>query len=671
MSINARAVARPGAFGALLITLLAFALRIYRLGHQSFWYDEALSYYYASQGLRELLAGVSSSDHPPLYFLLLHLWSRWAGNGEFSLRFLSLLWSVSSVPLLYALGRRLLNREAGLIASLLMAFSPFHVWYAQETRMYTLATFLTLLSSMFLLFILREGKGRAWWVAYAGVNVLAVYAHFYAFLVLPFHLIYGLWQRWGKGGAKGALPLMSAQALTVLAFVPWLPFALYQYAYNATYWPGALRLLDVLKSTATSIAVGSSLGGGAATSLSALYWLLVLLGLAALAWQARRALEGRERGFAPFLFLFLYLVIPALLLLLLLYRRPKFAPRYLLQVTPACYLLVAWGLLTLRRWRRGMGLAYVMGMALLLGFAFSLYNYYFVEAYARDDFRSLVRYVNEEAEKGDAVILVGGHIYPVFVYYDRLGLPLYPVRPGLLPRVNEPVDSAWVGRLLNEVASRHRRVWLVLWQEELADPWRVTLNYLLRYTPRLPVEGNFHGLALLLFSLESRPRFPLGYQAQHSLRVTFADNLELVGYDLTRGGWVRDKAGGQRETSPDSFEPGEFVFLALYWRARGPVKADYTAFTHIVGPDGRLYGGWDRPLGEGFYPSSQWPAGEVFRGEYMLPISREAPPGLYFIEVGLYSPETGDRLPILDSDGRPVLNQALVLTQVELKVDKN
>jgi len=219
--------------------------------------------------------------------------------------------------------------------------------------------------------------------------------------------------------------------------------------------------------------------------------------------------------------------------------------------------------------------------------------------------------------------------------------------------------------------AHHRRVWLILWQERLADPARLVLNELVADTLRLGVGAEFHGLALLLFSLEDEPYFSIEPLVQHPIVVNFADNMQLVGYELTKGQWLRDRrqrdlTAAQVETEELVFEPGETIYLALYWRARGAVEDDYTAFTHLLAQDGTLYGGWDRQLGGEFYPSSQWPAGDTLREEYPLVVSPKALPGRYQIEVGLYLPATMERLPVLDKNGQPVENRALLCeVQVE------
>ena len=149
----------------LLIVLLAFLLHLYRLDHQSLWYDEGFSVYLARMSLGEITARTASDIHPPLYYYLLHLWLGPFGDSEFVLRFFSLLFGLLTVPLIYALGRRLLGTASGLLAASLLAVSPLYLWYSQEARMYTLVTFLCLLSS-YLLLRAVEGKARFLWGGY-------------------------------------------------------------------------------------------------------------------------------------------------------------------------------------------------------------------------------------------------------------------------------------------------------------------------------------------------------------------------------------------------------------------------------------------------------------------------------------------------------------------------
>ena len=120
-----------------IIALGAF-LRLYRIGANGLWIDEAFSVWMGRQPVGQMLDWLVRIDqHPPLYYLLLHLWMR-LGDGEAVVRAFSALCSTLTIPAIYLLGRRLAGRRVGLLAALILAVSPFHVYFAQEARMYAL-----------------------------------------------------------------------------------------------------------------------------------------------------------------------------------------------------------------------------------------------------------------------------------------------------------------------------------------------------------------------------------------------------------------------------------------------------------------------------------------------------------------------------------------------------
>ncbi len=129
------------------LILLAFALRVYQLPAQSLWYDEGVSWYLTRMSLPALTLWTADDIQPPLYYYLLWLWTRLAGTTEYALRFPSVFFGTLTAPLIWITARRLVGNRAAWLALLFLALSPLHVYYAQEARMYTLLTFLGLLSS--------------------------------------------------------------------------------------------------------------------------------------------------------------------------------------------------------------------------------------------------------------------------------------------------------------------------------------------------------------------------------------------------------------------------------------------------------------------------------------------------------------------------------------------
>jgi len=78
------------------------------------------------------------------------------------------------------------------------------------------------------------------------------------------------------------------------------------------------------------------------------------------------------------------------------------------------------------------------------------------------------------------------------------------------------------------------------------------------------------------------------------------------------------------------------------------LDVSYTAFVHLVAPDGSNLTQIDRPPaidGEP-YPTDSWVPGEIIVDTYWLAIPMDAPAGPYRVRLGLYLPETGTRLAI-------------------------
>ncbi|MFW6435492.1 MAG: glycosyltransferase family 39 protein, partial [Halovenus sp.] len=177
-------------FDALVGCLLVVAagLRLYRLGDESFWLDEAITWYFVTEKYTtaEILFVLPIEDvHPPLYFLLIDLWVSLAGASESALRFPSAVLGIASVGLLYLLGVKLFDRWTGLIAAALLSVSSFHLYYAQEARMYTLLTALTVVSFYFFVdLVSEESYGRLSVLGYVVATVLLAYTHLFGMFVV-------------------------------------------------------------------------------------------------------------------------------------------------------------------------------------------------------------------------------------------------------------------------------------------------------------------------------------------------------------------------------------------------------------------------------------------------------------------------------------------------------
>ncbi len=80
----------PATIAVAALTVLAAALRFYRLGHQGFWFDEANTALLVHLSPGKMLGLIPQSEStPPLYYCLAWVWARIFGYGEVGLRSLS------------------------------------------------------------------------------------------------------------------------------------------------------------------------------------------------------------------------------------------------------------------------------------------------------------------------------------------------------------------------------------------------------------------------------------------------------------------------------------------------------------------------------------------------------------------------------------------------------
>lgn len=172
------------------IAAVAGILRFYRIDEKSIWLDESFSLWIARQSLWEGWRWLIEVDqHPPLYYSLLHFWIELFGSLEGAVRTLSALASTLTIPVFYAACCRLLDRPTAAIAASILAVSPFHVQFAQETRMYALLTLEVACVIYFLARLVTSQLPRSRdWVGLAVTQALVMLTHNTAAVFLPLAL---------------------------------------------------------------------------------------------------------------------------------------------------------------------------------------------------------------------------------------------------------------------------------------------------------------------------------------------------------------------------------------------------------------------------------------------------------------------------------------------------
>jgi len=294
----------------LAAIIVVAAVLHWHIGQESLWLDEGASVGIVRLPWSAFLKLMYEHEaNMVLYYLLLRGWMVF-GASEAWLRALSAVFSVATIPVVYLIGREVRSRATGFVAALLFAVSPFAIAYAEEARSYSLVCLLVSAATWFLL--------RRQWSCWAWMIGLAVYAHFFALLVLAAHVLYLVITRYPVRDLRTGLSKL------VLALMPALAFVLLRNAGQLTWIPplSVSEMKDVF---------GEWAGGG---DLALIILFLAVLG-AVITWRPPVATN-------PTLVIWLWLLVPILVIVAVSIVRPLLVSRFLILSLPA--LLIAAGI---------------------------------------------------------------------------------------------------------------------------------------------------------------------------------------------------------------------------------------------------------------------------------------------------------------------------------------
>jgi hypothetical protein len=533
----------------MLITLLAFALRISLLGNQELRGDEGFSWNYIQGTPATILERIvrEGDPQPPLHYWLLWGWSHLNGDSEFALRFPAVFFSTLLVPLMYQVGRKLWRKEIGWLAALITAIQPQQIWLAQDARnMYVLAL-VGLLGTLWLLPSLLRRGGIKNWLGYVACGLLAMYSHYYAIFALLAQSAYVLEV---KPTTRQTFRWIGAGAAIAVLIAPWAVIVLPVYAGGQLAEPGNLAFMNYAGRVFGEVLAGPTFPATTRIILALAFGTVALAGLFAhIPWR---------------LYLLAGVIIPFIGIYAIVGLRSTFNAYYFVFAFPALYFLLANGLLSIRR--RARWLSAGLFIALIAVCAIGLLNYYFDPHYSRTrGLREAVEYITRHARPGDTFL--ANFPDPVQGYYLRhLDLPynMLPLQPNFdPPEVNTALDQL-----------ERQRLWFI---PVRANQWdrEGYVESRLDETALLLDNQSFNQSRLLLFASPDQA-IPLN--------AKFADGIELVGYALA----------SHR--------------LTLVWRALGTPAHDYTVFTHALAADGTLLTQHDAPPK---VPTSQWRSGQI------------------------------------------------------------
>lgn len=489
LSLMSRQVAVWATLAA--VTVVGAWLQLHAIATKSLWLDEGSSITMARLDWFNLLRILWRREmNMVLYYLLLRGWLH-LGDSVIFIRGLSVVFAVAAIPAVFLLGRKMQGTSFGLLSALLLSINAFQVRYAQEVRSYSLLVLLVVVSTYYFLEAAESGHKRDWnW--YIVISALAIYAHFFAVLVVVSHWVAlrvmrrtdpAVWtqdtqtqfRRAARLTALWTLPIWLFIATTGAGPIAWIPR------------PHLGDVIGLLK----------KLSGNAEMALLTLYSACVLVGLVV----GCVAIVRRKQRAASYVVLACWFFVPLVIVLLVSIARPVFAPRYLIISMPAWIMLAAAGIDSLRP--RLLAVPVMVAIA-WFGIA-GVRSYYKVDFdIGRNDVRSATAYILENSQPSDGIVFYTVSTRFPYDYYAAH------TNKQTKPDILWPGSNSGVGwhdfmgvpsaTRVPDFASGHDRIWVVTTPMPPNDPKFAAFEAALNRQYRLTDTEDFPFVRVMLFA---------------------------------------------------------------------------------------------------------------------------------------------------------------------------
>lgn len=512
-------------FYLILIVLFAVGLRIFNLGRNSLWTDEAGFMQFRMGGILDSLrfslkriTMFNADMGTPAFSFFAVLWSNLV-SGEFMLRLSAVIFGVMSVFLIYKLGKILFDYKVGLISAYLIGISPFHIYYSQEFRMYSLITFLSIVSAIFLVKFL-ETERKVFLSGYVVSHILSIYFHITTFLVLFAQIVFSIFYL--KINRHLLKKWLWANLIIIILLLPEIFLIIRSVEKNSMnyFLSNTISTVSELGSISASIPFYTfknfCVGYNAAASV---WWPAALLFFALSIFAMVKT--GNRMGLYMCLLCFL-----APILIMYAIQRFIYADRFLIASSAFLYLIVGNGVFYFKK------PLFVLAVISILCF-FSLANYYKgylpgnleqrIAVHSKKSHREVAYYLLTHLQEGDAIFHTQANTPLPLQYYfnyfreDKRNYSLNKYLYSLVLRLSEDgkkllPTEIWAKASPYEVdrsdtvsVKGHKRVWLIFSAREFDEALRPNsyerkiLKRMEWYYDRNEVKY-FNGINLYLFT---------------------------------------------------------------------------------------------------------------------------------------------------------------------------
>lgn len=470
----------------IFVLIIGLILRLISIT-QSLWLDEGINVIFArSLSYKDLIFNYSLGDfHPPLYHILLKSWIWVFSSSEISVRMPSVILGLGVVYITFKIGQKLYDTKTGVIAAILIATGPLHIYYSQEARMYMLAAFFASLSVYFFISILTKDK-LLYWIGFIFSTTLMLYSDYLPYLLIPTYGIYLLYfrKRISSSKLKSFIP---AFLLIFFFLLPWLfifPHQLKGGLAVAAATPAWARAVGSSSLKDLALIFVKFTIGRISVDNNFIYALLFLpVGL----YVTLLALISTLRISVLRSFLWFYFLIPIIFAFLLSYFIPVFAYFRLLFVLPAIYILLSSAINNLSWSLPSRILLFIM---LLINLT-SATIYFTNPKFQREDWKNAARFVKENSTGNSIALFESTYSIAPFDYYNNGKVEAKGVLDSFNPTKNAVTEN------VKSYTQNKNKVFLFQYLIQITDPQGLAFQALVDNGFTNTKTDNFQGVGFV------------------------------------------------------------------------------------------------------------------------------------------------------------------------------
>jgi mannosyltransferase len=416
-----------------ILTLLAAALRFYKLGEWSYFIDEMRTWDDALRAPSQSLWSFFSLNHHHAYSLITNLIFDTFGVSTFSLRVFPCMLGVLSIPLLYFTINRLFDRYTALIAVALIAISPWHIYMSQMARWYTLLL-LVMFFALISFYIFIDRNELKYLLVYALLSFFAFTLHLTAFLIPMIAVVYLLLLlliprlRSNSIKIRNLFMILGFHGVLALATLP--------------------TFLNFLQQMSADQEVMGSFGRD--FIIKALYHITPSIAVMALTGLVLLWRQESRKG----VFLAVYLILPVMVLIGFLAVHMSVSARYLFFILPVITLAVGISISYVKSlpFKYCHLLAYSILMAAIFPSLQADYLYFTSEYGYRDRLNEAIHYMKNDFSSEDLLFVNTG-----FSPYDsRFYCTSVASLAGMKINADQLIASSWLDSI-----RQSKRVWVI------------------------------------------------------------------------------------------------------------------------------------------------------------------------------------------------------------------